>query len=74
MDITRNKWFKCVVAIISVLSVYALLDKAALFGAGRYSLWGFTLFVLAALGLERLLSGVLGMIWAAVAPVEKLRD
>jgi hypothetical protein len=74
MDSTRKGWFRVGVAVTSVFCVYALLDKAGLFGTGRYSIWVFSLFVLAALGLERLLSGVLGMIWVAVAPVEKLRD
>jgi hypothetical protein len=74
MDITRKGWFRFGVAITSVFCVYALLGEAGLLGAGRYSIWGFALFVLAVLGLERLLSGVLGMIWVAVAPVEKLRD
>lgn len=56
------------VAIVSVLSVAALLSKAGLFGVGHYSIVNFTLYALAVLGLERLLAGVLAMLWVAAAP------
>jgi hypothetical protein len=71
MDSTRNRWFKGVVAVIAVLSVAALLSKAGLFGVGHYSILNFTIYALAVLGLERLLSGILGMVWVAVAPARQ---
>jgi hypothetical protein len=72
MDITRNRWFRGAVAVASVLSVATLLSKVGLFGAGHYSLIDFTIYALAVLGLERLLSGVLRMIWVLVVPAKQL--
>lgn len=72
MDITRNRWLKGLVAVVAVLSVAALLSKVGLFGAGHYSPIDFTIYALAVLGLERLLSGVLGMAWVLVAPAGQL--
>ncbi len=72
MDISRNPWFKSFVAIVSALSVIALLGRVGLIGAGHYSVLGFATFALAALGLDRLLGGILGMLWVLVAPAAKL--
>jgi hypothetical protein len=68
MDITRNRWLKGGVAIVAVLSVATMLSKVGLFGAGHYSLIDFTIYALAVLGLDRLLSGLLGMIRLLVGP------
>jgi hypothetical protein len=72
MDITRNRWFRGGVAVVSVLSVAVLLSRVGLFGVGHYSPIDFTIYALAVLGLERLLGGVLGMIWVLVAPAGQL--
>jgi hypothetical protein len=72
VDITRNSWFRGVTSIASVLGVYALLIKVGLLGAGHYSVGGFFVYALAALGLERLLRGLLGMAWVILAPTDKL--
>jgi hypothetical protein len=72
VDITRNGWFKVLVAVASVISVTALLRRVGLFGAGHYSTFGFAIYALAVLGLDRLLGGMLGMIWVIVVPAEKL--
>lgn len=72
MDITRNGWFKVLVAVVSVIGVTALLRRVGLFGVGHYSTVGFAICALAVLGLDRLLGGALGIIWVSVVPAEKL--
>jgi len=72
VDITRNGWFKILVAVASVISVTALLRTVGLFGAGHYSTVGFVIYALAVLGLDRLLGGALGMIWVILVPAGKL--
>jgi hypothetical protein len=74
MDITRNRWIRGTVAVVAVLSVATLLSKVGLFGAGHYSVIDFTIYALAVLGLERLLSGLLAMVWVMVAPAGQLRQ
>lgn len=71
MDITRNRWFNSLVAIASALGIGALMTQVGLFGAGHYSIIAFTIFALAVFGLDRLLGGILGMIWVLVVPHEK---